>query len=103
MLLVSAGIRAVLEFQDCVGCSHSYPSKTCTQPRARRTSDCGLADFLSRIVRRKRFRSLLETTDADSPASALQRPDDGRRNVRRSSLLEQSEILERNTRRLAHS
>jgi DMSO/TMAO reductase YedYZ molybdopterin-dependent catalytic subunit len=56
-------------------------SRICSPSRAPSNSGCGLAGFLSRTCPHKKFRSRLETTDDDSPASALPCPGGVRRSV----------------------
>src|SRR6266436_5966360 len=48
-----------------------FAPKTCIQFIKSSNSGCGPADSPSRICQRKKFRSRLETTGDDSPASAL--------------------------------
>ena len=65
-----------------------FSLKICIPSITPSNSGCGLTGFLSRTYPHRKSRSRLETTYADSLASALPRPDDGRRSAHYFSLQE---------------
>src|SRR5260221_4187047 len=79
-----------------------FAPKTCIPSIEPSNSGRGPAGFLSRICPHRKFHSRLETTDADSPASALPCPVGVRRSAHYFSPQEGLEIQGRNTLRLAY-